>query len=258
LHEEEAAFVSSQPLTFVAIFLLVDGALSLATGLAIGALVPSVPAYAAAFGGELVALFFALVVLMRLGWIRKVGFNGPREWRDLRILWLPALEVGVLLFLGLSLPFSMQSVGITALYATLVGATEESIYRGVVLQSLLAKGVRTAVILSAVAFFLAHLGNLFQAQTSANLEDVLVNALYAFLFGIGLGALRIRTNTMWLAVAIHALTDFPSLLAIGWGTKTISSAGPSPTRIVLEIGLASVLAGYGLFMLRRKKQIRDF
>jgi membrane protease YdiL (CAAX protease family) len=257
LREEEPGFISSQPLTFAVIVLLVDGALSLAAGLAVKALVPSAPVYVIAFGGELGALSFAIVVLMRLGWIRKVGFNSPREWRHMRVLWLPALEVGVLFALGLSLPFSMQSVGITALFAILVGATEESIYRGVVLQSLIPKGVRTAVILSAVAFFLAHLGNLLQAQTGASLGGVLANALYAFLFGIGLGGIRIRTNTLWPGVTIHALTDFPSLLAIGWGTNAISSAGPSPARVVLEVGLAVVLAGYGLLLLRSRTAMAE-
>jgi membrane protease YdiL (CAAX protease family) len=256
LHEEEQRFVSSQPLTFVVIFLLADGTLSLATGFAVGALDPSAPAYAPAIGGELGALFFSLVVLMRLGWIRKVGFNGPREWRDLRVLWLPALEVGVILVLGLSLSFSMQAVGITALFAILVGVTEESIYRGVVLQSLLPKGVRTAVVLSAVAFFLAHIGNLIQGQTIAALEGVLANALYAFLFGIGVAGIRIRTNTMWPGVTIHALTDFASLLAVGFGTATVSSAAPNPARVVLEVGVAAILAGYGLFLLRKEKQVR--
>jgi membrane protease YdiL (CAAX protease family) len=256
LHEEEAAFVSSQPLTFAVIFLLAEGGLSLATGLAIGALVPSAPAYVPAFGGELVALSFALVVLVRLGWIRKVGFNGHREWRDLRVLWLHVLVVGALLVLGLGAPFSMQSFGITALFAILVGATEESVYRGVVLQALLPKGVRIAVVLSAVAFFLAHLGNLFQAQTGASLEGVLVNALYAFLFGVGLGAIRIRTNTMWPSIAIHALTDLPSLLAIGWATGAIGSASPSPVRAAVEVGLAAILAGYGLFLVRSEEQLR--
>ncbi len=257
MHEEEEAFASSQPLTFAVIFLVVDGGLSLGTGLAIGALLPSAPAYVPEIGGELVGLVFALFVLMRLRWVRKVGFNGPREWRDLRVLWLPALEVGVLLVLGLSLPFSMQAVGITALFAILVGATEEAIYRGVVLQSLLAKGVRTAVILSGVAFFLAHVGNLLQPQTSASLEGVLVNALYAFLFGIGLGGIRIRTNTMWPGVTIHALTDYASLLVIGFGTTAVSSAGPNPARVVLELGLAAMLAGYGLFLVRGEKQVLD-
>jgi uncharacterized protein len=235
---------------------LVLDALFLASGFAIAALVPSAPGYATAVGSEAVALIFAFALLLKLGWISKVGFNRPREWRDLRVLWLPAMVVAVLFLLGLGSPFSLQSVIISVLVAILVGMSEESIFRGVMLQALLPKGVRTAVVLSAVGFSIVHLDNLVQANAHASVGGVFANALYAFLFGVGLAAVRIRTNTIWPAVTMHALTDVPSLLAIVGGTASISSGTPGVAGIVLEASLGAIVAGYGLFLLRgRRKRI---
>jgi len=242
-------------LTFAVIFLIAVNAMFLASGFAIAAFVPSAPGYATTVGSEAVALAFAFAVLMKLGWVGKAGFNRPRQWRDLRVLVLPAVVVTVLFLLGIGSPFSLQTATTSVLIAILVGVSEESIFRGVTLQALLPKGVRTAVVLSAIGFSLAHLDNLVQANSNASLEGALSNALYALLFGIGLGALRIRTNTIWPGVTLHALTDIPGLLAIVWGTASISSGNPSIAGIVVEIGLGAILAVYGLFLLREPKGV---
>jgi membrane protease YdiL (CAAX protease family) len=256
-------FVSKRPFEkprtrFVVIFLVVVELLFLGTGYAIAALVPSAPGYVVTLGSEVAILILAFGVLLKLGWVSKVGFNRRKKWRDMRVLILPAVVVIFIFLIGLGSPFSLQSLGIAVLAAIIVGMSEESVMRGVTLQALLPKGAKTAVVLTAVAFALLHLNNLIQAGSKANLEGVLANALYAFLFGIAVGAFRIRTNTIWPSVTFHALTDFPGLLAIVWGTTSISSTSPSIAGLVLETGLGALLAGYGLFLLRKKKNQYPF
>ena len=253
LEKTKETFVSRRPLTFAIIFLVVVELLFLGSGYAIAALVPSAPGYGITLGSEVAILILAFAVLLKLGWVSKVGFNRPKEWRDMRVLWLPAIIVALIFLLGLGSPFSAQSLGIAVLAAIIVGMSEESVMRGVTLQALLPKGARTAVVLTAVAFALLHLNNLIQAGSKASLGGVLANALYAFLFGIAVGAFRIRTKTIWPSVTFHALTDFPGLLAIVWGTTSISSSTPSIAGIVLETGLGALLAGYGLFLIRKKR-----
>ena len=237
-------------------FLLAVELFFLGTGFAIVAVFPSAPGYAATIGSELAILIFSIVVLVKLGWIGKVGFNRPREWRNLRSLWLPAAIVAFIFVLGLGSSFSFETALIAISAAILVGFSEESVFRGVMLQSLLPSGVLRAVIVSALAFALLHLNNLFQAGSSSNPEAVLVNVAYAFLFGVAMASFRIATKTIWPAITFHTLTDIPGLLAIVWGTTSIGSSSPSPAGIVIEIGLGALMAWYGLRSLGRNMRIQ--
>jgi membrane protease YdiL (CAAX protease family) len=76
----------------------------------------------------------------------------------------------------------------------------------VILRVLLPKGVWAAVLISSLLFGLAHSTNLFLHFSG---QPVLVGLqiLGAFTHGVGLAALRLRTNTLWPLILLHAFGD---------------------------------------------------
>ncbi len=75
-------------MTFSIIFLLSFDILFLGLSYAVRALASSIPVYALTDVSELGGLILSMFVLYNLGWFRKVGYNGRKEWRDLRVLWI--------------------------------------------------------------------------------------------------------------------------------------------------------------------------
>lgn len=225
--------------------------------------VPSVfPSGSEAIGGVatlVLSLLVALALLAWLGWLQDAGFNGPERWRDLRVLWLPAL---VALFTLAPVAFTLRFVStggavvFAVMYALLTAASEEAMNRGLILQTLRPNGPVAAVLLSALFFGLAHLNNVFTFGLSL---FVLAQVFWSFLMGVAYAAFRLRTNTIWLLVALHACNDIAidiSLFATARGASratNLSSGGVLISALVL-IGLNLVLAGYGLFLLRPRSR----
>lgn len=133
----------------------------------------------------------------------QVGFTLRAEWRDLWLLILP----GALVFLPLCRGFAgIEPWGsaILALGYGLTGFAEEGFFRGVLLAVLAPYGALRAVVISSVLFGLAHLSNMvIRGQP----EIILVQAIGAACFGFGYAAVRLRINTLWPLIGLHALTD---------------------------------------------------
>ncbi len=169
-----------------------------------------------------------------LGWWRAIGFNHPAAWRNLGLLWLPAIIVFVLPFV---LGFNADELGSLGLFVAaylLVGLREEALWRGVVLRILRPLGPTRGVLLMAALFGLSHLSNL---AVRSNPAIVLSQVVGAFCFGVGMGALRLRTNTVWFLVILHACSD----LTLHYTNL--------PT-IPLEVARDTILLLYGLYLLR--------
>lgn len=159
------------------------------------------------FQPEFVALI-ALSVLVALaltglGWWRAAGFNGPAQWRDVGVVLIPLLIVIGLPFLrGVNQENSGSLWYLVAAYA-LTGFMEEGLMRGIVLRVLKPTGITRSVVISALLFGLMHIGNMLYR----NPFIVLAQMLGAFVQGIGLAAIRLRTKTIWFVVLLHGLHD---------------------------------------------------
>lgn len=186
--------------------------------------------------------FFALwpstillaVFVTLLGWWRTIGFNGPAQWRNLRLLILPAAVILLLPLLAGIQPLESGTLVYLIIGYLLVGLREEMLYRGVLLRVLRPTGVIRPALVTAVLFGLAHLSNLF---VRANPAIVIAQAVGAFCDGFGFAALRLRTNTLWFLIALHAAhdlllryTNFPA--------------------IPLDVVQVTILLIYGIFLLR--------
>lgn len=194
------------------------------------------------FQPEFIALavmsLLVAAALSALRWWREAGFNGPAAWRDLRTLILPVVVFGLLPLVGgfnwLGWPTTAY---LLAAYA-LTGFMEEGLMRGMVLHVLRPIGPVRAVLLSAVLFALLHVGNVLYR----NPMIVLAQMVGAFCDGVGLGALRLRTNTIWGVVAIHGLHDL------------MLRYSRFPT-IPLDVVEVTIMLLYGLWLMRDRSKL---
>jgi len=172
--------------------------------------------YLMPFALVLVPGLFIAVVLTRLHWWRRVGFTPLREWRAPHLL-VPLLLILALPIVGLSGRGVMATT--TLVLALQVGFLlidifmEEVTYRGVVLQALSGFSPVLRVALAATLFGFSHLDNLF--LPGADELGVAYQIFEATLVGVLFGAVRLRMNTIWPVMAVHATYDFMLVLAFG-------------------------------------------
>ncbi|MEI6727386.1 MAG: DUF998 domain-containing protein [Actinomycetes bacterium] len=178
--------------------------------------------------------------LAALGWWRVVGFNARSRWRDLRLLWLPAVLV-VLPLVGGVRAVAPGALAIFVIGYALTGFAEEAFARGILLRVLRSRSVLSAVLVSSLLFGVMHLSNVMFRSSPAL---VVAQAIGAACFGVGFAALRLRTGTIWPLLVLHMLTDLFGQLA---------RLPAIPFFVAQDI----VLIGYGLYLVRgpRARQI---
>ena len=234
------AFATRSPFFFALVFFVVSFCLTL------------VDFFVLPYGtDQVVQSLLAIGVLVWLGWLRLAGFNGPSQWHSLYLFWLP----GLLALFDLSLIFLTIHVSgaivvvLAALIALLNGLSEEARFRGVILQALLPYGWLRAAALSALFFGLAHLTNLLAYPPLIAFGYV----VGAFAFGFGYAACRLRTNTIWPLIIFHACGDLIPIFTVLNGS-TVPALYSSSWYVIVTIVFWFLLAGYGLFLLRPRRQ----
>jgi membrane protease YdiL (CAAX protease family) len=219
-------------LSAVTIF-LVGLVLSTLAGLAAKALLPQIQPE---FTALIIMSALVTITLTLFGWWREAGFNPPAEWREARLMWLPFIVV-------LGLPFlagiKTSDWGTFVYFATgyaLTGFMEEGLMRGIIWRVLKPTGVLRNVVVSSLLFGLMHVGNLLYRTPFI----VLAQMIGAFVHGIGLSAIRYRTNTIWFPVILHGLHD----LALKYTNFPA---------IPLDVVQVTILMLYGIYLLRTWK-----
>lgn len=234
-------FATRKPLLFVTLVMLILQATVLAALFV--SQVFGVPLLALDLPVLLLNAVVAATLLSRLGWWRAAGFNAPRAWRNLHLLIVPAaLLLGPTLLLQPQLP-PLERVAVLVVITLLIGFQEEAIFRGVLLRALAPRGIIQAVLISAFLFGVIHANSLLVGRAPL---FVVAQIVASFLGAIGLAALWYRLNTIWPLVFLHALNDFLQFTATG-GLEAQQIATYLP---YLKIGIASLIALYGLYLLR--------
>jgi membrane protease YdiL (CAAX protease family) len=203
---------------------------SASAGLAAKALAPGLQP-------DFIALCVMTVVvgalLTGLGWWRVAGFNRPAHWRGYALLVLPAVVAMVLPLLKGFAPLELGMAAYLAIGYLLTGFMEEAFSRGIIMRVLRPGGTTRAIFFSSLLFGLLHLGNVLYR----NPFIVLAQAVGACCFGVAIGALRVRTNTIWFVLLLHAIHDF--FLHLTWFPVI-------PLNVVQDV----ILLGYGLYLIR--------
>ncbi|MFN8475629.1 MAG: CPBP family intramembrane glutamic endopeptidase [Anaerolineae bacterium] len=204
---------------------------------ALAALVPGLPGYGTGISASLVLILVGVVLVAGLlaafHWWRMAGFVGPSKWRHLSLYWLPVLTLPLPLLGGLR-PLEPAVLGTLIVGYIATAFVEEGLFRGAMLGLLRPTGIWRAVIISSILFGMAHLGNIV---LRGNPGLIALQALGSATGGVGLAALRLRTRTIWVVIAIHALND----LFLQMGTL------PVP---LVDAAHDIILLVYGIYLLR--------
>lgn len=121
------------------------------------------------------------------------------------------------------------SLGLNILiFAVLPAFLEEMVFRGYVLQALRPHGDGMAVVVSALLFGLMH-GNVLQIP-------------FAFLIGLVLGYVVVQADNIWIAVSIHFLNNFMSVMLqyVGFHTASDEAFDRLSLMVFVIIGLVGL------------------
>jgi uncharacterized protein len=197
--------------------------------------------YLMPFALVLVPGLFIAVILTRLHWWRRVGFTALRDWRAPHLV-IPLVLVLALPIAGLSERRLMATTGLVL--ALQIGFMlidifmEEVTYRGVILEALSGFGMGPRVLLSAVLFGLSHLDNLF--IPNADELGVAYQIFEAALVGVLFAAVRLRMNTIWPVMVVHATYDLMLILAFGHAFPVTPTMPGFIVATVVNVSLACI------------------
>lgn len=203
---------------------------------------------------NLVLSLAVLAVATRyFGWA-DLGFRLPPLWLALRLLWLPILMLLPIfgLAFAVGLPPS-RIVGYLALNTLLVALSEEWMFRGILFRALARRRrMWPALLLTSAIFGSIHVLNGF---TYSNLTQSSVQAVAAMMTGLLLGALLIRTGSIWPSIVMHMVWNFALLLVTVEAANHPQPLQP-PTFQSLLVAVVIVLPNlfYALFLLRKVGQ----
>ena len=167
----------------------------------------------------------------------------------LRVCWLIILADFIYISGGaLGISKAPHMIGTALIVALGAGFFEEYVFRGLFLKLAFQDGIRSskqilgAVLLSALFFGLAHLGNL----THQPLDATLFQVYYASAIGIFFAAIYLRTGSLWWTIILHFLVDFTSVLM---SQSTQAAPATSIWHFIFWLPLIAI----GLFLIRPKK-----
>ncbi|HZE39701.1 MAG TPA: CPBP family intramembrane glutamic endopeptidase [Stackebrandtia sp.] len=216
------------------------------------------------------ALCLALVWLVaRSGLLSAIGLTSSPAWQAAWLWWLPILMVAAMTFLQLAAVGITDNglwLGLSAAHVFFVGFLEELVIRGVVLFLLVyawrerTYGVVAAVLASSALFGAAHIVN-SAFGGDAPWGETLPQVGYAFLIGVGVSGLVLRTNTLWLAIVWHAAFDFVGIGLVGPSAETVTDKAmdttPTAQSSLGQMAPFVILFVYGLILVRRRKSVAE-
>ena len=194
------------------------------------------------------ALLLALVLSFARRW-RSSGFAGPLavgRWWMFWPIWLDAI---VPLSQGLAEDGPLYLAGWGAV-SLAVGFGEEGVFRGIVMSSLGLDRPRRAILLSSLMFGAIHLAGLL---SPIDYRLVLAQAASVVGLGVILGAVRVRTASIWPCVIVHAVLDFCGIAA---GGGVVEAMQYSSDAFYSMLGAGGVALAWGLVLCWRLPRAR--
>ncbi|AKG37166.1 CPBP family intramembrane glutamic endopeptidase [Paenibacillus durus] len=148
----------------------------------------------------------AMVLILYFSLKKKWGYYGFRSLasisKDRLIDYAPLLAVLVIVALKGFRPIGASELLFYLFFTLLVGFVEESIYRGMILNILLPKGVKAAVITSSLLFSITHVLNALSGQSAI---QTVLQIVYALLIGGALALLMVRNRNILPLILFHFL-----------------------------------------------------
>jgi uncharacterized protein len=243
------SFVDRHPLIFAAAIMAMLQATLMLLLLGARLFAPDVPLMSLDLPLMFLQALIAAGLITALGWWKATGFNRPREWQNLHLMILPVLLLVIPLLLVRPQFPALGQLAAVAIVTLLIGFQEEAIFRGVLIRGLQPLGILRAVGLSALLFGIIHANSFMFGRDPL---FVVAQIVASTLGGFGLGALRIRMNTIWPLIVLHAFNDI---------LQFVAAKGLDATQVPLwlpytKIVISTILALYGLYLLRGEWQRR--
>ncbi len=173
---------------------------------------PSIDYIVSSLTLEAIAATIMLVIIGVIGWGKACRLTTAPDPAGLK--WALPLN-GVLAFIALSTATLILTDGTAPdrglvllqllLFSIAVGVFEETLYRGTLFH-----GLRQylppfwAMIVSSAVFGIFHMQNVAAGQA---IDATLFQSLNAFALGVLFCAIMLQTNSIWWAIALHALWD---------------------------------------------------
>ena len=199
------------------------------------------------------AALFMLAFVAVARW-PHVGMRTPQPVASLKVMWLPALYLFVLLIgilfvinSGHVLPTTFALAMIT-LNTMVVGFSEELAFRGV-LWDAFRKSLPfwPAFLLVSALFGLVHVLN---ALLTGAFDAAVVQALNAFMLGCAFQALRIRNRSIWPVMILHWLWDCLIFILV---TLDNDPAAAPKGAFFMPFVMNGPLFVYSLFLVRSER-----
>ncbi len=148
-------------------------------------------------------LFF--YIALKKNW--QMYFFHPIQKNHLLMI-LPLLFVLGIIFVstkGLNLTSFSDLIFMFLMQVLIVAFIEETVFRGLMLRILLAKGAFTAVFISSLLFGITHALQLLGGQS---LEDTIMQIIYALLVGLVLSLLILDGQSIIITILFHGFNNF--------------------------------------------------
>ncbi len=193
------------------------------------------------------ASLFLLAVVALFRWGREAGLAQGPQRGTLRVIWPWLLFLA--LFAASALHAGLPPAGVTLFILAntlLVGWSEEGMFRGLWLRGLHRSfGIWGAILGSSLIFGAMHVLNVF---LTGDLRGAVLQAAAAFLSGVFLAAVRLRTGSLWTGNILHGLWDAGTFLVAAGGATT--AAAPTSLGDYGGVAMSLPLFLLGLFFLR--------
>lgn len=192
------------------------------------------------------ASLFLLVVVVVMRWWREVGLAQGPQRGTLRVVWPWLLFLALFAASALNGGLPPASVTLFILANTLlVGWSEEVMFRGIWLRGLFRSyGIWVAILGSSLLFGAMHVLNVF---LTGDLRGAVLQSVAAFLSGVFLAAVRLRTGSLWTGIVLHGLWDAGTFLVAAGVTATAGATAAAAPAALGDYG--SVVMSLPLFLL---------
>lgn len=197
---------------------------------------------------SVVALILAIFTNKNKNW-HYYGFNPiGRIKRGDKRLFIPLFIIALLpLIAGFSTDLKSEDIIYLIVYMAFVAFVEETLFRGAILRTLQKKSDRLAIWGSCLLFAIPHIMN---TLTGKDLVQTIIQVLFAFVIGLILAMLVIKTNNIILLIAYHFTSNTVSSI-------TSSNVGKSFTLFLTSgifiIGFIYVIYLYQLIKHKSSK-----
>ncbi|MFE4026783.1 CPBP family intramembrane glutamic endopeptidase [Priestia sp. YIM B13551] len=178
-------------------------------------------------------------------WPHFFSFQQNMSFR-MRILFLSPLLLYLLIILignrGIHVSSILDLILILLTQTLIIAFVEEMVFRGFMLNLLLSKSYKLAVLLSSLLFAFTHSLNMLSGQTLGN---TVFQILFAFVTGLVLALLIVNGQSIGVTIIFHGLNNF----------LQFTSPVDANDSLLVNYALLLFLSGYAFYLWNRKSTL---